>query len=277
MQWHHYTVVRVTAIAMALGLTGYSAWLAWSHFGEPSGPIAAIVGAGMLVFAEHGWREQSWFKAVLMFVLGVVALVISGSAVLHRVSASNEARLVAARSGNLPRVQAEQALTEAKDALAAALAAAQGECRTGRGKRCEALEAREEAARQRVEEIRTKLVGLGARVAEDPGARVMAALLPVSAETYRLISPALLPIWLELTAPLLLAFGLAPPRRRKDEAASADESTAKSTVESTAKSTVKSGRRGRPVGRDPAKRKASQRAYAAKKRATGAQHLRVVK
>ena len=175
---------------------------------------------------------------------------------------------MAARSGNLPRVQAEQALTEAKDALAAASAAAQGECRTGRGKRCEALEAREGAARQRVEETRTKLVGMGAKVAEDPGARVMAALLPVSAETYRLISPALLPIWLELTAPLLLAFGLAPPRRRKDEAASADESTAKSTV--------KSGHRGRRVGRDPAKRKASQRAYAARKRATGGQHLRVV-
>ena len=41
-----YYVMRIVAISMASGLTGYSAWLSWSHFGEPSGPIAAVTGAG---------------------------------------------------------------------------------------------------------------------------------------------------------------------------------------------------------------------------------------
>ena len=39
------------------------------------------------------------------------------------------------------------------------------------------------------------------------------AFLPISAETYQLAAPALLPIWLGLTAPLLLSLGLAPARK----------------------------------------------------------------
>ena len=34
-----YIVLRIVAIGMASGLTGYSAWLSWSHFGEPSGRL----------------------------------------------------------------------------------------------------------------------------------------------------------------------------------------------------------------------------------------------
>ena len=139
---------------------------------------------------------------------------ISGTAVLHRVSATQEAHLQSARSNNLPRVEADKALTEAKEALAAASAAAEGECRSGRGARCAGLEQREEATRQRVVEARAKLIGLGARAVEDPGAQRIAALLPISAATYQQIAPALLPLWLELTAPLLLSIGLAPSRRR---------------------------------------------------------------
>lgn len=211
---HDYIALRIVAIAMALGLTGYSAWLSWSHFGEPAGPITAITGAGLFVFVEYAWRGRQWFRAVLLFGLGTLALVISGSAVLNRVSANQAAQLQAARSQNLPRVEAEKAVTEAREALAAASMAAVAECRSGRGSRCQSLEQREEVARQRVADARAKLVKLGAEVEVDPGARRIAAILPVSAETYQAASPALLPLWLELTAPMLLSLGLSPPRRK---------------------------------------------------------------
>ena len=209
-----YLVLRIVAIVMALGLTGYSAWLSWSHFGEPTGPIAAVTGAGLFVFGEYAWRDRQWLRALFLFGLGALALVISATAVLHRVSAAQEAHLQSARSGNLPSIEADKALKAEEKALAATGAAAEAECRSGRGARCAALEQREQAARQRVAEARSKLVGLGAKTAENPGAQVLAALLPISADTYQQMAPALLPVWLELTAPLLLSIGLAPPRRQ---------------------------------------------------------------
>jgi hypothetical protein len=211
---YDYIALRIVAMAMALGLTGYSAWLSWAHFGEPTGPIAAVTGAGLFVFGEYAWRDRQWFRSVLLFGLGAIALVISGTAVLHRVAATQAAQLQAARSANLPRLEAQKALSEAREALAAASAAAAAECRSGRGSRCQGLEQREDGARQRVADARSKLTGLGAEVEVDPGARRIAAILPVSVEAYQAASPAFLPLWLELTAPLLLSVGLSPSRRK---------------------------------------------------------------
>ena len=232
-----YNVMRIVAIGMASGLTGYSAWLSWSHFGEPTEPIAAVTGAGLFVFGEYAWRDRQCLRALFLFGLGALALVISGTAVLHRVSVTQEAHLQSARSNNLPRVEADKALTDAKEALAAASAAAEAECRSGRGARCAGLEQREEATRQRVVEARAKLVGLGAHVVEDPVSQRIAAILPISAATYHQIAPALLPLWLEMTAPLLFSFGLAARRKaktraqkRKKRKGSASESPATSNV-----------------------------------------------
>ena len=210
----HKLILRIVAIIMALGLTGYSAWLSWSHFGEPTGPIAAVTGAGLFVYGEYAWRDRRWLRALLLFGLGALALVISGTAVLHRVSATQETRLQSMRSDNLPRVEADKALIGAKQALAAASAAAQEECRSGRGARCTGLEQREEAARQRVVDARAKLIELGAHAVEDPGAQHIAAFFPISAATYQQIAPAFLPVWLELTAPLLFSIAVAPTRRQ---------------------------------------------------------------
>lgn len=111
-----YIVLRIVAVGMASGLTGYNAWLSWSHFGEPSGPIAAVTGAGLFVFSEYAWRDRQWLRALLLLGLGALELVISETAVLHRVSATQEAHLQLARSNNLPRVEADKALTDAKEA-----------------------------------------------------------------------------------------------------------------------------------------------------------------
>jgi hypothetical protein len=72
---------------------------------------------------------------------------------------------------------------------------------------------REAAARQRVDEARTKLAGVGAHTVEDPLARRLAATLPVSEGAIQLYLPLLLPVWLELSDLVLVRFGLAPPRR----------------------------------------------------------------
>ena len=170
-----YRVLRAVTIGLGTGLTAYSAWLSWSHFGDPTGPIAAVTGAGLFVFGEYAWHGRQSLRAVFLFGLGALALVISGTAVLQRVAATQEARLQGARSDNLPRIEADKALTAAQEALAAAEAVASAECRSGRGARCTGLEQREEAARKRVEDARAKLVGLGAHTAEDPGAQHIAA------------------------------------------------------------------------------------------------------
>src|SRR5262245_37573626 len=143
-----------------------------------------------------------------------MALALSGNAVLHRVAATQDARLQTARSYNLPRQLADKALTDAKTALAATEKEASDECRSGRGKACKALEQREAEARQRVEDARTKLAGLGAQRTEDPGAASLAAIVPwLTPEQIQQAMPALLPLWLELAAPVLLSLGLSPPRR----------------------------------------------------------------
>jgi hypothetical protein len=137
---------------------------------------------------------------------GIAAAVISGSVVLERVSATSETRVHAKRSDNLPRSQAQAALDEARKALSIAEAATAAECKSGRGPRCTGLEKREDAARQRVADARSKLAGLGALTAENPAV----SLLGPWAETFQLATLLGLPLWLELAAPVVLAYGFAP-------------------------------------------------------------------
>src|SRR5262245_16722740 len=74
----HYRVLRGAAIIFGAGLTGYSAWLSWSHHMDPVGPIAAVTGALLFVFAEHAWVDRRPIRFVLMLGLATMALSISG-------------------------------------------------------------------------------------------------------------------------------------------------------------------------------------------------------
>jgi hypothetical protein len=198
---------------LGLALTGYSAWASWSHHHDLIGPLAAISAAGMLIFAEYAARDRHWLHFGVLGILGIAAAVISGSVVLERVSHAQEAKLQTARSSNLPRQEAAKALAEAKEALAKAEAEATAECRSGRKVRCEATESREKEARQRVTDARSKLVGLGAQADVNPAA----ALLGPYAETFQLATLLGLPLWLELAAPAVLAYGFAPAPRKEPE------------------------------------------------------------
>jgi len=203
---------RAVAIVLGLALTGYSAWASWSHAHDPLGPLAAVSAAILLALCECAWRDRQWIRFGLLGLLGVAAAVISGSVVLERVSATNEARVHGKRSDNLPRLEAQKALDAAEKALEAAEAATKAECDSGRGPRCTGLEKREDAARQRVEVTRSKLVGLGAQTVENPAV----SLLGAWAETFQLATLLGLPVWLELAAPVVLAYGFAPGPRRED-------------------------------------------------------------
>jgi hypothetical protein len=214
MAFLFYLLRRLVAIALGLALTGYSAWASWRHNHDLIGPLAAVSAATLLAFCEYAWRDRHWVHFGLLGMLGIAAAAISGSVVLERVSHSQEARAQAARSANLPRQDAKSALDKAEQALDDAEAAASAKCSSGRGPACKALEQREEAARQRVKTSRAELVGLGAEVAVDP----VAAILGAHAETIRLAVLLGLPLWLELAAPVVLAYGFAPAPRKAEPA-----------------------------------------------------------
>jgi hypothetical protein len=208
-----YLIRRLSAIGLGLALTGYSAWASWTHQGDLIGPLAAVSAAGMLIFAEHAWRDRKWFHFGGLAFLGMAAAIISGSVVLDRVSHASESRNHAAQSSNLPRTEARKALAEAQTALKTAEAAASAECSSGRGRRCDALESREKAARARVDEARAKLSGLGAEVTVNPAVSILGS----HAATLQLATLLGLPLWLELAAPIVLAYGFAPGPRKEPE------------------------------------------------------------
>lgn len=136
-----YLARRFVAIALGLALTGYSAWASWTHFHDLIGPLAAISAASMLIFSEYAWHDRQWVHLGALGVLGALAAVISGSVVLERVSATNEARTHQARSANLPRVEARKALNDARETLKAAEAAVRAETRDGGCRRiCEGFD-----------------------------------------------------------------------------------------------------------------------------------------
>jgi hypothetical protein len=218
MAFVFYYLRRAVAIALGGTLTGYSAWCSWHHSYDVLGPLAAVSAAVLLALSEHAWRDRQVIRLVLLGVLGITAAVISGTVVLERVTASQAARLSASRTDNLPKVEAQKALTEAKKALEKAEADASAECKSGEGPRCTSLTKRETEARNRVNVERSKLVGLGATSVENPVASVLGDWTAL----YHRAMPLALPLWLELAAPVVLAYGFAPGRRKAPESKSKD-------------------------------------------------------
>jgi hypothetical protein len=214
MAFAFYLFRRAVAIILGVALTGYSAWASWTHQGDLIGPLAAVSAALLLAFCEYAWRDRQRFMAAALVVLGLAAATISGSIVLERVSHTHEARVKKARDANVPRTEAHKALAEAQQALDKASAEASDACSDGAGPSCKATSQREDAARQRVAKARSELVVLGADTALDPAG----GILGKHAETFRLIVLLGLPLWLELAAPVVLAYGFAPAPRKEEPA-----------------------------------------------------------
>jgi hypothetical protein len=142
-----------------------------------------------------------------------LAATISGAVVLQRNAHTQAERAQTVASSNLPKAEAQKALAKAEKELDEARAEASSECRSGRGRRCSALEQREAEARQRVTKARSELVNLGAEAAEKPITAVMGGWA-VHFDRAMAVAPAL---WLEVAAPALLAFGFAPWSHKRPE------------------------------------------------------------
>jgi hypothetical protein len=200
-----YYARKGVAIILGAVLTGYSAWLSYEHFHSPLGPLVAVSAAVLLVLATHGRRF-----APMLWALGIVAAAISATVVIDRVTATDAARLQANRDTNHPKAVALQALSDAKAELKEAAAESKAECQTGRKRRCLELERREEAARQRVATARATVAASGAQADEDPSTTLFGAW----ASIYRAALPLAMPVWLEIAAPVLMAYGFAPGPRK---------------------------------------------------------------
>jgi hypothetical protein len=208
-----YYARRSVAIALGLALTGYSAWCSWTHSHDVLGPLAAVAAAVLLALCEHAWRDRQIVRFGMLGILGIVAAVFSASVVLERVAATSEARQHQARTSNLPRAEARKALDEARADLKAAEAAVTAETRNGGCKlACNGLKKEAEAARNRVDKARADLVALGATTAENPAANLLGPFA-VTFQTATLLG---LPIWIELAAPVVLAYGFAPAPRKEE-------------------------------------------------------------
>jgi hypothetical protein len=202
-----YYARRSVAIVLGLCLTAYSAWCSWHHSHDVIGPLAAVAAAVLLALCEHAWRDRQFIRFGLLGMLGIVAAVISASVVLERVASTSEARTHQTRTSNLPRAVARKAMDEARADMKAADAAVTAETRNGGCKAvCQGLKKEAEVARQRVDDARAKLVALGADAAENPAA----TLLGPYAVTFQTATMLGLPLWLEIAAPVVLAYGFAP-------------------------------------------------------------------
>ena len=205
-----YYLRRTVATTLGVGLVGLSGYFSWHHTGDLIAPIAAVVGAAMLHFAEAAWSERQRIRAVAFAALAALASLICLLAVLDRVATAYDTKLVVGSQTTChgsrlrrpwPRQKPQQRPTRRPLRL---------ECGSGRGSRCTGLEQRADISRRRVTEARNKLVRLGSAIVEDPAAKRLAAFLPVSEGTIGLATPLLLPVWLELSGLVLLTYGLAP-------------------------------------------------------------------
>jgi hypothetical protein len=210
-----YYLRRAVSIALGGTLTGYSAWCSWTHSHDVLGPLAAVAAAVLLALCERAWHDRQLIRLALLGMLGITAAVFSASVVLERVASTSEARTHQARSSNLPRAEARKALDEARADLKTAEAAVRDETKKGGCKAvCDGLKKEAETARQRVDRARAELVALGATSAENPAA----TLLGPYAEMFQTATLLGLPLWLEIAAPVVLAYGFAPAPAKAPEA-----------------------------------------------------------
>jgi hypothetical protein len=198
-----YYPAPCAAIAISGVLTWYSCSTSWNLTHDPVGPIAAISASiGLMLAVFTFTHHRSWSVRCLGIVVGIVgmtAAVISGALVKQRVATSQASQVQVLKDANVPRKQAELALASAESELKAASLDARAECRKPKNKTaCSSAANREIDARKRVTESRVKVGAAGAHASEEHAAPEVAALLPT-----------VLPIWVELSAPIFAALGIA--------------------------------------------------------------------
>jgi hypothetical protein len=178
------------------------------------GAAVTLVAAILVPLAERCWRRGRYILAVLLVAALVPALSLIFSAAVERTGGArdeaNRDRQAIAQRIELTR----SAEKEAKAVADADESAAKAECATGRKAKCLGLEARAEQSRQRLKSARDAVAQAGV-VPQDPQARRLAAVLPVSEEAIELYQPLILPLAISALGLLLIAVGAHQPKRRK--------------------------------------------------------------
>src|SRR5262245_60301152 len=94
-----YFVLRLSAIALGVGCTVWSAWQSWVHTPwDFTGPLAAVAAALMFIYCEHALRDRQRLHVLSLGVLGVLAAILSGSVVLQRNAHAQADRVQTAQS-----------------------------------------------------------------------------------------------------------------------------------------------------------------------------------
>jgi hypothetical protein len=198
-----YYARRGVAIASCAALAWYSAKLAWDHTHQLYGPFAAVGAVILLVLSHHCFRDRQFGYGLVLGILGLTAAAISCGVVSMRVADDGRGQVQALKDANLPRKQAELTLAKADAEVTKAAAFTRSECAKPRMvTACKSARGLEAAARARATEARISVSKAGAPVTEAHAMPVVAAVLPYA-----------FPIWTELAAAALGAFGFAPAPR----------------------------------------------------------------
>jgi hypothetical protein len=230
-----YYARRGVAILSCAALAWYSAKLSWEHTQQLYGPFAAVGAVVLLVLSHHCISDRQSGYGLVLGGLGLLAAAISCGVVAMRVADVEAGQVQQLRNSNIPRQQAELALAKAEAEVKQAAAHTRSECARPKAvTACRSAREIEAAARTRQTEARTAVAKAGAQVTEAHAMPMVAAALPYA-----------FPIWTELAAAALGAFGFAPARNHR-QVAPATASQPGSATDSQPKSATRSQPRAQP-------------------------------
>jgi hypothetical protein len=226
---------KIAATAGGAALTANSIWLNACHVAGAEGWTSPLVSAGIIVtlcaasappLAERAGKDGQPLKGVLLWIFFVLAAGFSLTTSISRSAGYADDRIATAEK------VAEKAKL-ARESYEAAQATAADECKR-RGPRCRAAE-------DAVKTAREQLATAEPVVVTNPGAERLAAVLGMPEASIALYSPLMLPLALELGGFILLALGLAPAARcREDESVAIAEAVAAAKPAKQSPETTKS-------------------------------------
>ena len=172
---------------------------------------ACTVLSGFLPYiGERAWHSGQRLSGALAFLILPAALCTIIFAAIERSGSAmdRDNRTVADQARRIEL--ANTAIADTKAALDAASAIASQECRSGRGQRCQSLEAREREARAQLETAHARAGTVGSK-ATNPLVSRLVAMFPISEAHVILFEPLALPLTVSLLSIICIAIGLPRP------------------------------------------------------------------
>lgn len=229
---------RAPVLVAGLALVATETYGSWSYLLNREGSVSYLVVAGaactvlsgfLPYVGERAWRDGQRLAGAFSFILLPLAVSTIVLAAIERSGAATDHANAAIANQARKLGLADDAVADARSAVAKASAAAEAECATGRGPHCESLEKRESKAQARLDDARLHATMTGP-AKTNPLVSRLVAMLPLSDEQVTLYEPLLLPLTLSALSILLTAIGLGRPKQ-KIVAIEKPKSTALATVE----------------------------------------------